>query len=35
VRGDTLSGDIWYTSLDSGSEFQLGTFTAVRRRTGR
>ena len=35
VRGDTLSGDIWYTSLDSGAEFQLGTFTAVRRRTGR
>jgi hypothetical protein len=35
LRGDTLSGDVWYTMLDSGSEFQLGTFTAVRRRTGR
>lgn len=30
VRGDTLSGDVWYTMLDSGSEFQIGTFTAVR-----
>jgi hypothetical protein len=35
LRGDTLSGDVWYTLLDSGSEFQLGTWTAVRRRTGR
>jgi hypothetical protein len=31
LRGDTLSGDIWYTS-ESGTEFQLGRFTAVRRR---
>jgi hypothetical protein len=30
LRGDTLRGDVWYTLLDSGSEFQLGTFTAVR-----
>jgi len=33
LRGDTLSGDVWYTSTSSGSEFQLGTFMAVRRRT--
>ena len=30
LRGDTLSGDVWYTSLASGSEFQIGDFTAVR-----
>jgi hypothetical protein len=35
LRGDTLSGDVWYTLLDSGSEFLLGTWTAVRRRTAR
>ena len=33
LRGDTLSGDVWYTSVESGTEFQLGRFTAVRRRT--
>jgi hypothetical protein len=33
LRGDSLSGDVWYTSTSSGAEFQLGTFTAVRRRT--
>jgi hypothetical protein len=33
LRGDSLSGDVWYTSTSSGTEFQLGTFTAVRRRT--
>lgn len=33
LKGDTLSGDVWYTSLESGTEFQLGRFTAVRRRT--
>ena len=32
LRADTLSGDVWYTSLESGTEFQLGRFTAVRRR---
>jgi hypothetical protein len=32
LRGDTLSGDVWYTG-DGGTEFQLGRFTAVRRRT--
>jgi hypothetical protein len=30
LRGDTLRGDVWYTLMDSGSEFQLGNFTAVR-----
>lgn len=35
LRGATLRGDVWYTLLESGSEFQLGTWTAVRRRTGR
>ncbi len=30
LRGDTLSGDVWYTMLETGNEFQLGTFTAVR-----
>lgn len=30
LRGDTVSGDVWYTMLETGSEFQLGTFTAVR-----
>lgn len=35
LRGDTLSGDVWYTSTSSGAEFQLGTFTAARRRTRR
>jgi hypothetical protein len=30
LRGDTLGGDVWYTLMESGSEFQLGNFTAVR-----
>ncbi len=30
LRGDTVRGDVWYTMLETGSEFQLGTFTAVR-----
>lgn len=34
MRADTLSGDVWYTSLENGTEFQLGRFTAVRRRPG-
>ena len=34
LRADTLSGDVWYTS-ESGTEFQLGRFTAVRRRAAR
>jgi hypothetical protein len=32
LRGDTLSGEIWFTSLQSGSVFQMGTFTAVKRK---
>lgn len=35
LHGDTLSGEVWYTLLDTGSEFQLGTFTAVRQRAPR
>lgn len=35
LRGDTLSGDVWYTSTASGAEFQLGSFSAVRRRSAR
>jgi len=30
LRGDTLSGDVWYTMLETGNEFQLGSFRAVR-----
>jgi hypothetical protein len=32
LKGDTLSGEIWYTSLETGSAFQLGSFTAVKRK---
>jgi len=32
LKGDTLSGDIWYTSLQSGNAFQMGTFMAVKRK---
>jgi len=32
LRGDTLSGDVWYSSLGTGASFQMGTFTAVKRR---
>lgn len=32
LRGDTLAGEIWYTSLQTGSAFQMGTFTAIKRR---
>jgi hypothetical protein len=32
LKGDTLSGEIWYTSLETGTAFQMGTFTAVKRR---
>jgi hypothetical protein len=35
LRGDSIGGDVWYTMLDSGSEFQLGTFSAVRKRPAR
>ncbi len=33
LKGDTLSGDIWFTSTQSGSSYQVGTFTAVKKRT--
>jgi len=32
LRGDTLWGEIWYTSLQTGSVFQMGTFVGVKRR---
>ncbi len=35
LRGDTLSGDVWYTMLETGNEFQLGTFKAVKQATRR
>lgn len=35
LRADTLAGEFWTTSVESGIEFQQGRFTAVRRRTGR
>jgi hypothetical protein len=31
-HADTLAGEVWYTSLETGSAFQLGTFTAVKRK---
>jgi len=32
LQGDTLAGDVWYTSLGTGASFQMGTFRAVKRR---
>jgi len=32
LRGDTLSGDVWYTSVGTGASFQMGTFKAVKRK---
>ena len=32
LQGDTLSGDVWYTSLGTGASFQMGTFRAVKQR---
>jgi hypothetical protein len=32
LQGDTLSGDIWYTSLGTGEAFQMGTFRATKRK---
>jgi hypothetical protein len=32
LKGDTLSGEIWYTSLQTGNVSQMGAFTAVKRR---
>jgi len=32
LRGDSLSGDVWFTSTSSGSTYELGTFLGVKRR---
>jgi hypothetical protein len=32
LRADTLSGDVWYTSLGTGASFQMGRFKAVKRK---
>ena len=32
LRADTLSGDVWYTSVGTGAAFQMGKFTAVKRK---
>ena len=32
LRGDTLSGDVWYTSLGTGASFQMGRFRAMKRK---
>lgn len=32
LRSDSLVGDIWYTSLRSGDAFQMGNFTAVKKK---
>jgi hypothetical protein len=32
LQGDTLSGDVWYTSLGTGASFQMGTFRAIKRK---
>lgn len=32
LKGDTLSGDVWYTSLGTGAAFQMGTFKAIKRK---
>jgi hypothetical protein len=32
LKGDTLAGEIWYTSLQSGTAFQMGSFRAVKRK---
>ncbi len=32
LRADTLSGDVWYTSLGTGASFQMGKFRAVKRK---
>jgi hypothetical protein len=31
LQGDTLSGDVWYTSQETGNAFQMGTFRAIKR----
>jgi len=32
LQGDTLSGEIWYTSSTTGNVFQMGTFRAVKQK---
>jgi hypothetical protein len=32
LKADTLSGEIWYTSLETGNAFQMGSFRAIKRR---
>jgi hypothetical protein len=32
LKGDTLSGEIWYTSQQTGNASQMGTFRAVKRK---
>ena len=32
LKGDTLAGDVWYTSVGTGNAFQMGTFRAVKRK---
>jgi hypothetical protein len=32
LQGDTLAGDVWYTSLGTGAAFQMGTFKAIKRK---
>ncbi len=33
MQGNTISGDIWFTSSETGSSYQVGLFTAVKKRT--
>ncbi len=32
LAGDSLSGDVWFSSASSGSTYQLGTFVGVKRK---
>ena len=32
LKGDTLAGEIWYTSSSSGTVFQIGTFRGVKQK---
>ena len=32
LKGDTLAGEIWYTSSSSGTVFQMGTFRGVKQK---
>jgi len=35
MKGDTLAGEIWYTSTRDSAVFQMGSFRAVKQRGGR